>query len=207
MKLEKSGEKMSKIIYFDVETTGLDFEKNEIIQFAGIIEIDGKTREELEFKMRPDNYKSISNKSLEITGLTVEDIKKFPFSQEEGYKKILALFDKYIDKFDKKDRFIYAGHSVIHFDFEFLNRLFLKYDNPYLRSYLGDPLDSFQLVRILRVLGILNVQRLKLEDLCSHFKIDIEAHDALEDIRANRKLIKHLTRGFKKVKIGDKYRD
>lgn len=38
---------MSKLFFFDLETTGVKFWKNGIHQIAGVIEIDGEVKEEL----------------------------------------------------------------------------------------------------------------------------------------------------------------
>ena len=37
----RGGKKMRKVLWLDIETTGLDPERHGIVQIAGIIEIDG----------------------------------------------------------------------------------------------------------------------------------------------------------------------
>lgn len=52
---------MSKIIYLDTETTGLDKEKNDVIQVAGIIEIDGKEVERFNIFCQPFSFENVSH--------------------------------------------------------------------------------------------------------------------------------------------------
>ena len=44
---------VKKALYFDVETTGLNPYKNDIIQFACLVEINGEVKEEFETKVAP----------------------------------------------------------------------------------------------------------------------------------------------------------
>ena len=56
-----------KKLYFDCETTGLDPIKNDIIQIAGVIEIDGHNMVDFNFKSKPFNWDAIETKALEIS--------------------------------------------------------------------------------------------------------------------------------------------
>ena len=69
---------MSKVIYFDTETTGLDPVKNDIIQLACIIEIDNQVVDEFEFKIKPFDFQNISQEALDVHGYTLEMLREFP---------------------------------------------------------------------------------------------------------------------------------
>ena len=66
-----------KILYFDTETTGTDPLRNDIIDLAVIIEVDGKVEHEESIKMQPLDYSTVELKALEVNGMTIEQIKTF----------------------------------------------------------------------------------------------------------------------------------
>lgn len=176
-----------KTFYFDTETTGLDPKKNSIIQIAGIIVIDGEVKEEFNLKCKPiEPLDNISNDAIAVHGMGREEIATFP-DPEEVYITLNDKFDKYIDKFNRNDKFIIAGQNV-GFDLNFLIEFWKRQGDTYLGSYLNfrDKLDLLPLVSTLRVFGFLNLPDSKLGTIASHFNIQIDAHDALSDIKATR---------------------
>ena len=66
--------------------------------------------------------------------------------------------------------------------------------NNFLYSYFGTHVDSFQILRGLKGLGILpDTMSLKLTEVCDSLGIVLEnAHNALADIKANKELIEKL---------------
>ncbi len=108
-----------KVLYFDVETTGTDPKVNDIVQLSGLIEIDGKIKEKFDFKMRPQDNglpgfiknAIVDPEALAINGLTEEEIWNFA-DPKEVHKEIVKIFAKYIDKYDKSDKFYPAGYNV-----------------------------------------------------------------------------------------------
>lgn len=182
---------MNKRIYFDTETTGLNPVENDIIQIAGIIEIEGVYVEDFEFKIRPFNVENIDEKSLEIHKLSKEEIINYP-SGISIYAALLRIFGKYVDKYNKNDKFIPCGYNV-KFDIEFLNNFWLKCNDKYFGSWMTwHPMDALSIVQFLGGAGILQLPDYKLETVCNHFEIPIQAHDAMSDIKATRELIKIL---------------
>lgn len=185
---------MKKVLYFDVETTGLDPVKNDIIQIAGIIEIDGVIQDEFEFKCQPVSFdpECISIDALETHGYNLEDLASFPYPGEI-YHKLISIFSKYIDKYNKQDKFTPAGYNV-RFDMEFLKEFFKKQGDIYFGSWI-----NWQMVDPLPVLHFLSftgkipfLQNYKLSTICDEFAVEIEAHDALSDIRATRAVINQI---------------
>ena len=53
-----------KLLWLDVETTGLNKEKCDIIQIAGIVVIDGEEKERFNFKCQPINWENIEPTSI-----------------------------------------------------------------------------------------------------------------------------------------------
>lgn len=178
---------MSKILWLDSETTGVDAEKNDIVQLACMIEIDGKIVREQEFRMRPMNGNAITAKALEVNGLTMEEIMSYP-NAVIGLNQLRALMGKYVSKYDKSDKFVPAGYHV-RFDLDFLRSTFKKCGDVYFGSWFyaaNLDVQSFVAVAIARY-G-LQCKNYRLGTLCKRFGIPIEAHKAMSDIRATKKL-------------------
>lgn len=182
---------MNKIIFIDTETGGVNPEKAALIQLSGIIRIDKKDVEKFNFFIKPFENSEVNEKALEVQGRTLEELKTDKYVEEkEVYKQFVNLLDKYIDKYDKSNKFIVAGYNV-RFDVDMLKAFFQRHGNNFLFSYLDssmlDPLYSIRLLQIAEVLPVL--ENNKLETWCKHFGIELKAHDSLEDIEATKKLI------------------
>lgn len=182
---------MNKIIFIDTETGGVNPEKAALIQLSGIIRIDKKDVEKFNFYIKPFENSEVTEKALEVQGRTLKELKTDKYVEEkEVYKQFINLLDKYIDKYDRTDKFIVAGYNV-RFDVDILKAFFQRHGNNFLFSYLDssmlDPLYSIRLLQIAEVLPVL--ENNKLETWCKHFGIELKAHDSLEDIEATKKLI------------------
>lgn len=186
-----------KILYFDTETTGTNPQLHEITQFAAIVEVDGKVVEEVNWRCQPTKWENIDAGALITTGVTLEQLKTFqiPSLMFADIKKLLR---KYVGKFDRAPQKFYpAGHNV-QFDLDFLNAFFKQhgdYDDKQwgITSYQNwRALDSRVFANFMSVCGKLNLPDAKLSTLCSHFEIEIDAHDALSDIRATRCMIEKM---------------
>jgi len=187
---------MAKILYFDVETTGLDPKKQDIIQIAYLIEIDGEIKEEGNYELQPLDYSTIQDKALEISHRTIEDLKTYA-QPKEIYRKLVRTFDKYVDKFNKKDKFIPCGYNV-NFDLQFLREFWFKNNNKYFGAYFDyhvyDPITTLYLMSHK---GLINVPDYHLETICKYFEIPLKAHDVLSDIKATREVIKKVLERIK----------
>lgn len=182
---------MNKIIFIDTETGGVNPEKAALIQLSGIIRIDKKDVEKFNFFIKPFENSEVNEKALEVQGRTLEELKTDKYVEEkEVYKQFIKLLDKYIDKYDRTDKFIVAGYNV-RFDVDILKAFFQRHGNNFLFSYLDSSmLDPLYSIRLLQIAGILPVlENNKLETWCKHFEIELKAHDSLEDIEATKKLI------------------
>lgn len=184
-----------KILYFDVETTGTSSYKHDITQFAAIVEIDGVVVEEINWRCQPTHWENISPQALQVTGITLEQLKTYDLPQVM-FSNIKKLFQKYIPKYSKNpDRFYPAGHNVA-FDLDFLNAFFKQHgdadDKQWgITTYTNwRSLDSRIFANFMAVSGKLETKDNKLSTLSEHFKVEINAHDALSDIKATREIIK-----------------
>ncbi|WP_294729224.1 3'-5' exonuclease [uncultured Fusobacterium sp.] len=191
---------MIKIIFIDTETGGVNAEKSALIQLSGIIEVDGTEKEKFNFYIKPFENSEVNKKALEVQGRTLEELGTEKYIDESIiYQEFLEILDKYIDKYDKNDKFIVAGYNV-KFDIDILKALFERNNNKFLFSYFNSSmLDPLYSVRLLQVAGMLPVlENNKLETWCKYFNIELKAHDSLQDITATKKLIEKLIELIKK---------
>ncbi len=180
---------MKKILYVDTETTGLDENKNDIIQLSGCIETDGNLIEEFDFKVQPFSFENIDAKALSVNGISEADLKTYPPPQSVYYS-FTKLLGKHVDKFNKADKFYPAGYNV-DFDLRFLKSFFLKMGDVYFGSWINwRRIDPLPILTMWDACEIINLENYKLETVCKHFGIEIKAHDAMSDITATRTLIK-----------------
>ena len=185
-----------KIFYVDVETTGLDCNKNDIIQLAYLIEINGEIKEEGSLFCQPFRYDTINAKSLEVNKLTVAQIVKFP-TAHEAYSKLIPILDKYVDRYNKEDKYSVAGYNV-RFDVDFLKQFFLKNNDKYYAAMFDYHLLSVDvLLHVLDYKGLIKLENYKLVTVAKHFGIELDAHNALSDIKATRQVFLKLLEYFK----------
>lgn len=186
-----------KVLYFDVETTGLNPQVDFITQLSGLVEVDGELVEEFNYFLRPPKGTPVSAESLEVTGKTIDDLRMYPDAQE-GFDKFKELLIKYVPADIWSMKFYPAAYNG-NFDLEFVNQMFKRQFNTdswgfYQNWQLIDPLPVF---RTLSYAGLIKTYGHKLSTMCSHFGISLDAHDALSDIRATRDLIQMLKNGLK----------
>ena len=67
-----------KILFFDLETTGVLPNKHGIHQISGEIVIDGETKESFDFKVRPNPKAEITQEALDVAGVTRYQILPYP---------------------------------------------------------------------------------------------------------------------------------
>lgn len=198
---------MSKMVFFDLETGGLDPKSHPIIQFAACATEDWEIVDELEIKIdfkegdcTPDALKMNSYNPLTWAeeairpGLAVSRVSGFfrkhahltiPKKSGKGDWYACQLAGHNAQKFDR--RFL----AELPFDDrDFIAEMFKHHD----RFCVGSlsVWDTFQLAITYRMV---RAQRndypdgpprdLKLVTLAEFFGIKLEAHDALADVRAN----------------------
>ena len=95
-------------IVIDVETTGLDYTREKIIEFAGVKLVNGKVKETFETLINAKQH--IRKSSQAIHGITQEDLENAP-TEEEIYPKIFEFIEGAT----------LVAHNAV-FDYSFLNR-------------------------------------------------------------------------------------
>lgn len=190
-----------KIMYFDTETTGVNFSKNELVQVGGIIEDNHKILAEFNIYSRPKNIESIDPKALEINGFSIQQMLAFP-PAEESFKNFYEIIKKYIDINNRHDRFIPAGQKI-GFDIIFIKRwISQNCDNIHpITIFNHNEIDLITLVQMAKYYGFYKGSS-RLIDVCGWLGVELlKAHDALADAKATRECIHKIMTIFKGDKI------
>lgn len=104
-------------IVLDVETTGLDYTKEKIIEFGAVKLVNGKIKDKFETLINAKQH--IRKSSMAVHGITEEMLEDAP-TEEEIFPKIFEFIGDYP----------IVAHNAI-FDFSFLNRTSKRlYDKP-----------------------------------------------------------------------------
>ena len=191
---------MKKVLWLDVETTGLDCRKHGLREVGFIIEIDGVEVDKGVFKINPFTYTTkdveIDAYALEISKVSIEDLKSYD-RVSYCFKELMNKLVKYVNVNDKNDCFVIAGYNVA-FDIGFIKEWFKEMGllDSYKDLFHYKSLDVFPLVFALRHLGLNIAENDKLETMCNYFDIQIDAHNALSDIEATKKLYELICEKF-----------
>jgi DNA polymerase-3 subunit epsilon len=186
-----------KAMYFDVETSGTDDKKHGILQLAGEIEIGERVVDRFNFLMKPFPNKEINDKALQSNGITREQIKKFE-SPTKVYESFVQILDKYIDRYDKGDKFTLIGYNA-RFDDAFLRSWFADNFNAYYGSYFHWPaIDVSNMIAVKYRNWRHKFKDFKLMTVANQLGIEIDitkAHDAMYDTKVTRAIFRKLIEG------------
>lgn len=185
-----------KIMYFDLETTGVKHWKNGIHQISGVIEIDGVVQEKFDFKVQPNPKAVIESDALKVGGVTEEQVKAYP-EMTVVHKQLITMLSKYVAKFAKQDKFFLAGYNSAHFDEDFLRAFFTQNGDAYFGSWFwAGSLD----VMVLALEALKHKRHLmkdfKLMTVAREFGITIDEaklHDAVYDVMLTREVYLAIT--------------
>lgn len=123
-----------KLLFFDLETTGVKFWRNGIHQIGGIVDIDGQEVERFDIRLAPNPAATIEQEALDVAGVTLEQVQSYQ-PMEEGYRQLVGILSKYVNKFDKRDKMYLVGYNNAGFDNSFLRALFQQCGDKYFGSW------------------------------------------------------------------------
>ena len=191
------------IVWFDLETTGLSFAHDEIIQVAAVVTggpPSFRVREKIEVKIKPSEAGvGRLNRLIESGFNTVWDAETWEkvWERHEGIQRVANFLKRYADvKVISKQGRPYmtcrvAGHNISKFDIPMLfahgkrHNIFLPV-NPIC-------LDTFQLACANKILFGEGPEKLTLEGLCQYYAIPLgKLHDALADVNMNIEIARRL---------------
>jgi len=177
---------MCKIVWIDVETTGLDCDEFIIIVVAALYE-NGKAISVFHTYILPEEKPTDFSVIEELTGITWEYLEKNGIPQAEAYNKFSNWLAERINKYDKKDKAIFAAYNA-KFDNDFIREFFKKnYDNYFGSWFFSASLDIMSTAVLCVKRKLIPVpENFKNATICERFGIKHTAHSAIEDIKASR---------------------
>lgn len=158
-------------VAFDLETTGLAVETDEIIEIGALKVISGKVVERFSTLVHPK--KPVSFEISQITGITNEMLESAPWPDE--------VIPKFLDFCGDE---ILLGHNIM-FDYKFTKTYAKKYGLPFEKKGI----DTLKIARKL----LPELPSRSLTALCEHYDIiNASAHRAYHDALATAKLYQTL---------------
>ena len=171
------------LAFVDIETTGFDVEKQEIIEIGCVIvkQQDGKLGEvieEFELKIKPERLEHADPEALSINGYNESD---WLFASD--LKQAMQVFS------DKTKECVFVAHNAA-FDWSFLEKAFATTGIENKMFYAKIDTISFAFAKLHKDP---TVTRYALGALCDRFGITNDrAHTALADTRATLEVYKKL---------------
>jgi len=161
-------EELNEYISIDIETTGLDFQEDDVIQISASRFVDGV---EVDYFTSYVNVPFIPSFITDLTGISLEHVVNAP-----KLDKIMPFFQDYI-----KGK-VLVGHNVKNFDFPFLKAK--GYD-----IFSDHEIYDTRYFANTRNHGAINGQ---LETLKIRFGIEAISHNALSDARVTALIFQEL---------------
>lgn len=122
------------MIFYDLETTGLKADRHGIHQLSGCVEINGEVVEEFNLRMHPREGVEYDPAALLVGGRTQAQIEAEK-PQDVVFKDFKRMLEKYVDKYNTKDKIWLAGYNNRGFDDIFLRRWFEDNGDKYFGSW------------------------------------------------------------------------
>jgi DNA polymerase-3 subunit epsilon len=178
-----------KLLFFDTETTGVRYWKDGIHQISGYIDIDGEIKETFDFKVQPNPNAEISDEALAIANITREQIANYP-PMKNIYLELVKMLGKYVDKYDKTDKFYLVGFNNASFDNPMLRAWFKQNGDEYFGSWFWSNCFDVFVMATPHILSVRpTMTSCNLLNTAKALGIEVDEsklHDALYDIEITR---------------------
>ena len=176
----------------DTETTGLDIENCEILQFSMVVidESTWKILSEILLYIRPERLQYIHPKALEVNRLKVEDFDKPPFISK---KEAVDLILKWVAQFPKTVN-VYKLPILgcnIQYDLDMLQGLFrdTAMKNPFGYRKIDISNNSYLISQVES--GLVDASCGGLDAAAKKFEIVFDHHDARADVYATLEIYRN----------------
>lgn len=175
------------IAVIDIETTGLDYWRCEILTLSiGLYEDNSSLIAEREFCFKPERMKYWSDQAGAVHKISKEKALTFP-DKNDSWEDFFILLDWYIK--EPIHLVCHAKYITSYFDRAFLDcqmdlmgRLFE------LRKYFKSTISTHTICQDLRTARVYNFEKLSLDYICTYFKINLDHHNAKSDREACAKI-------------------
>ena len=176
------------ILVIDLEATGLDSTKHEIIQIGAVL-LDKKTlKEKSNFStyVKPKKWRAKDPEAMKVNKITWDLVKDAP-----SLKSSLIKLEKYFPS----NKVVIANYGSV-FDIEFLKKGFRDINRKYPYEYHVFniwPLCYTYAAKHKLLKNSKRFTKFRLEDLARHFKLTFENHhDALVDARIEGQILQKI---------------
>ena len=182
---------MTKLLYVDLETTGIDPFHHGIHQIAAHLYINGRLADRLVMDVRPFPTDVIESKAVAVSDKTVEEIQsESHLLPLDAYQQMVTLILRHIDQSNRSDRLFLIGYNNATFDGPFLQYFFEKNrDRNFFTYFWPDLLD----VRILAAQYLMKrrqfMENFKLATVTEYLGIPVDRqrlHEAEYDLQLTR---------------------
>lgn len=153
----------------DIETTGLSYNNDEIIEIGALKIRDDQIVDQFEVLIKPSQ--PVSYFITNLTGITNEML----------LQKGISIKEALLQYHDFVGNDIICGHNV-SFDINFINN---KFQKTFKYNYKPTTLDTMSIAR-----RVVLCENYKLKTLCAHFNItQRNAHRALDDVSSTHQVL------------------
>lgn len=186
---------MAKIVYLDVETTGLWENKHAVHQLSGIVEINGQIVDTFDLQMAPFQGALVDDKALAVCGVSLNQINAYPPAASQ-FTKWISILDKHLDKTNPKDKYFFAAYNS-PFDEGFMRAMCKRHGNfKFYSQYFYNPsIDIMRVAGLALMDRIPHMENFKLGTVLRELNIEVAGnlHDAMTDITGARQIFKQCT--------------
>jgi DNA polymerase-3 subunit epsilon len=190
---------MAKILFYDLETTGVKPWRNGIHQIAGIVDIDGEVKEEFNLLVKPHPDADLNPEALamaahlKIDGLSPEEVLTTLPDMASVHKHLTDnILGKYVSRYDKQDKMFLCGYNNSQFDNQFFRFWFEQNGDPYFNAWFWiNTLDVMTLSTQFFLKERAQMPDFKLVTVARRIGMAVDEeklHDALYDIHLTRDL-------------------
>jgi DNA polymerase-3 subunit epsilon len=184
---------MTKFVFLDTETGGIDPKRHALLQVAGIIVTNDQEVASFNFHIQPFPTDVVEDSALAINGIKREDLYVYE-DPKKVHDMLVGALGIHVNKFDKWDKYFFVGYNA-RFDEDFLRAFFEKCGDTFFGSWFWFP-----------PIDVMNMAAVKLMNRRSgmpNFKLSLVAdtlglrpegqlHDAFTDIRLTKQLFDKL---------------
>ena len=182
-----------KQFWCDVETTGTDPEKHGIWQIAYKIKVKDIVVAK-SIKVKPFDEDVVDAKALAVGNISFDELRTFE-EPVEVYKSIISDLSQFVDRFDKKDKFMFFGYNAM-FDMDFLRSFFSHNGDKYFGSWFWFPPIDVMVVAANNMIDIRHtLENFKLHTVAKARGVRVKEdrlHDAQYDIELTEEIYKTL---------------
>jgi DNA polymerase III alpha subunit (gram-positive type) len=190
----------NRILWVDVETTGLDANQHHIVQIAATAEYGSKI-EDFSIYIKPPIFPMDYDLAAgRVTGLTKDYLVKNGVSIQDAYVKFKEFLCGYIKPNSKVNKFFLAGKNI-GFDRKFLEAFFIHNEDEFIKYFYPLEINVDTLVAYLISGREINPKNQRLETIAQALEISlagIDLHNAIDDIKLTRLVFKKC---LEKIKV------